>query len=168
MLADSHIEKLQSLIVDTDSEIFVVDIWLKRGKRNILSVKIDTDEGISLKTCTTVSRRINRWLEEEEPLGDKTFVLEVSSPGVGFPLKLARQYPKNVGRILQVTTNSGAILTGKLLEANGKQILIDTSIQSLKGKKKKNTPKKEKKKQETSPLLTLNLEDVTEAKVVLD
>ncbi|MEM6629245.1 MAG: hypothetical protein AAF694_06210 [Bacteroidota bacterium] len=168
MLTDTHKERLIELILEEDPEIFVVDIHLKRGKKNVLSIKIDTDEGISLKTCTTVSRRINKWLEAEEPLGDNTFSLEVSSPGVGFPLKLARQYPKNVGRILRVTTNDGETHQGKLLEVNEKRIQIDTSIQTLKGRKKKNTPKKKVNKLEASPYMNLELAEIAEAKVVLD
>ena len=65
------------------------------------------------------------------PQGD--FSLEVSSPGVDKPLKLHRQYLKNIGRNIEVTFNDGSKKEGKLLQATNEDIILE----QINGKGKK-------------------------------
>jgi ribosome maturation factor RimP len=51
--------------------------------------------------------------------------LEVSSPGVEEPLKLHRQYKKNIGRTVEVTMNDGTKKEGKLTTVNDDEIIIE-------------------------------------------
>ena len=67
----------------------------------------------------------------EFPEGD--FSLEVSSPGVGEPILLNRQYRKNTGRTLSVVLKDERILEGKLTEATEDGIVLE----EIKGKGKK-------------------------------
>ena len=61
---------------------------------------------------------------EEYDLIQGKYVLEVSSPGVGQPLKLKRQYHKNVGRHLDVLTLEGKEYKGKLIDVLPNAIIL--------------------------------------------
>lgn len=171
MLASKVNLFLERIIEEEFPEVFIVGIEVKQGKRRILSVKVDTDQGITLGICTRISRKVNRWLEEADDMDARDLVVEVSSPGVGYPLKLARQYPQNVGRILQVIDVEGNTVKGKLLRVEGKEIELDTRVTTLKGQKKKAQKKKHKKhiNEDTSSYIQVfTLDRITEAKVMID
>jgi ribosome maturation factor RimP len=70
-------------------------------------------------------------LEEENPNGD--FSLEVSSPGLDEPLKLHRQYLKNVGRFVEIIDKEGVKKEGKLISATETEVVLE----EIKGKGKK-------------------------------
>jgi len=72
-------------------------------------------------------------IEELAMYPDGDFSLEVSSPGVGEPLLLQRQYVKNVSRLLEVKQLDGKILIGTLLAAGDDSITLE--VTSGKGKK---------------------------------
>lgn len=59
-----------------------------------------------------------RIIEEKGWYPDGNFSLEVSSPGIDEPLKLIRQYRKNIGRNVEVVLNDNTTQEGKLLDAN--------------------------------------------------
>ena len=67
----------------------------------MVQVFIDTDAGVKIEQCAEASRELNRVLENAQ-LVDGAFRLEVSSPGLDRPLKLLRQYKKNIGREFNV------------------------------------------------------------------
>ena len=74
-----------------------------------------------------------RIIEEKGWYPDGNFSLEVSSPGVEEPLKMLRQYKKNIGRNVEVVMNDDSKAEGKLIDAN------ETSLQLeyTEGKNKK-------------------------------
>ena len=72
-------------------------------------------------------------IEEMGWYPDGNFSLEVSSPGIDEPLKLFRQYKKNIGRKVEVTLNDETKLEGKLLEADEQMITVEVTT----GKNKK-------------------------------
>ena len=104
-----------------------------------LFVRVDTDNGISLSECTKLSRKVGFVLEEVREL-DFPYRLEVSSPGVGFPLKLHRQYIQNIGRHLSVINHGGHELQGKLLAVEEESITLEPFAEH-KGKNKSAKPK---------------------------
>ena len=73
-------------------------------------------------------------LEESGLFPDGNFSLEVSSPGLDEPLKLFRQYKKNVGRYVDITIKDSTKKEGKLIEATEDGIVVET--ETGKGKKK--------------------------------
>src|SRR5690606_32273108 len=75
-----------------------------------------------------------RQLEESGMYPDGNFSLEVSSPGLDEPLKINRQYKKNIGRFVEVTLIDGAHKEGKLIDYTEDGILIEW--EEGKGKKK--------------------------------
>lgn len=162
MLAEKVYKQIEELVLEAVPEAFVVAIKLKRGKRNILSIKADTDKGISLEACASISRQVGRWLEEQDVF-DFSYELQVSSPGVGTPLKLHRQYVQNVGRRLRVQLTDGTTLEG-ILEAVNQQALTLAPAPSggKPGKKKKKTTS-----DGVSASRSVSFDDIKQSKVVL-
>ena len=126
--------ELDRIIEEEFPDVFLIEFDLKRSGQSVLSISLDTDEGISIDSCARISRKLNHFLEEEEPF-DFPFRLEVSSPGVGRPLVVRRQYLKNVGRKIKVVLDNGELRRGKLISADEENgIVVEPS---KKGKKKK-------------------------------
>ena len=111
---------------------FLVEIRIK--PTNNIKLFIDGDEGIALSDLIDYNRKLYKQLEESSLYPDGDFSLEVSSPGLDEPLKLFRQYKKNLGRYLDITLLDGSKKEGKLLEAGEDGIVIE--IETGKGKKK--------------------------------
>ena len=106
-------EKIQILVEEALSDdMFIVDITVGTG--NSISVLVDSDAGISVGECVQISRHIESSLDREV----EDFSLEVSSPGLSLPLKVLRQYLKNIGREVEVVTKSGEKQKGILKSAN--------------------------------------------------
>lgn len=83
-------------------DAFLVEVTV-RGERNtkIIEIFIDTDTGIDAKKISDINKEINRRLYREEIIPG-TYRVSVSSPGLDRPLRLIRQYKKNVGRDIEV------------------------------------------------------------------
>lgn len=117
-----------------DESHFVVDIEVgEMGAQQRIRILIDADAGLNINTCALVSRAVG---EEIEAIGlvDQAYVLEVSSPGVDYPLVSGRQYRKNLGRNLKVTLADGTEVEGKLLNVDGSGVSL-TVKKKEKGKK---------------------------------
>jgi len=112
-------------------ELFLVEV--KMLPNNRLIIHVDGDEGISIQDCVAISRHVGFHLEEENTI-EQAYNLEVSSPGVGEPLKLYRQYVKNIGRTLSIKLSNGQKKEGKLLAAAESNLVIEESVKE-KGKK---------------------------------
>ena len=108
------------------SDKFLVD--LKITSDNRIFVSIDGDEGVLIDDCVALSRAIENSLDRDA----EDFELNVASAGLDSPLKLPRQYKKNIGQELQVTLMDGGQVTGRLTEADDEQC----TIQPPHGKKK--------------------------------
>jgi len=112
-------------------ELFLVEV--KMLPNNKLIIHVDGDEGISIQDCVAISRHVGFHLEEENVI-EQAYNLEVSSPGVGEPLKLNRQYVKNIGRTLSIKLNGGLKKEGKLLSVTEDNLMMEESVKE-KGKK---------------------------------
>lgn len=99
-------------------EIFLIDLSISDSYKII--VTLDGDNGVNLQDCIDINRVIENNLDREE----HDFALEVASVGVGSPLKLVRQYKKNVGRTLIVKTINGETIEAQLIEANDLNIVL--------------------------------------------
>ncbi|MGD1841409.1 MAG: ribosome maturation factor RimP [Thermonemataceae bacterium] len=127
-------ERLEGILT-THTDLFVVDVaYHTKGKKAKLVILLDGDQGITIDQCAQISRSLSQQLEEA-PLIEEAFTLEVSSPGVDTPLKLQRQYPKNIGRTIKFTLQDERTLTGVLKAVTTEQIAVD--LTQGKGKKKK-------------------------------
>lgn len=114
-------EKVQSVVNQEleGTDLFLVD--LKIGKDNKISVFIDGDNGVAIQNCIDLSRKIESNFDREV----EDFELSVFSSGVGEPLKLNRQYKKNIGRNIEVITNEeGEKIVGELLMVDKEKIVV--------------------------------------------
>ena len=99
-------EKVDALLNQGLSEkpsVFLLDLTITDAMKII--VTLDGDQGVTLQDCIDISRIIENNLDREE----QDFSLEVASAGVSTPLKLVRQYKKNIGRTLKVKTATEVI-----------------------------------------------------------
>jgi ribosome maturation factor RimP len=134
MSNDAQIQVLEQKVealISAESDHFLVEIKIK--PTNNIKVFIDGNQGISIEKLVQYNRRLYKQLEEENMYPNGDFSLEVSSPGLDEPLKLHRQYLKNIGRYVEVTDNEGLKKEGKLLSAGENVIVVEE--QTGKGKK---------------------------------
>jgi ribosome maturation factor RimP len=124
-------QKLQGLLAANPAH-FLVDIRIK--PTNNIKVFIDSDEGVQLSVLIDYNRKLYKLIEESAMYPDGDFSLEVSSPGLDEPLKIHRQYKKNVGRFVELQMNDGSRKEGKLLEATEDGIIVE--MEEGKGRKK--------------------------------
>lgn len=122
-------EKIGTLLKENH---FLVDVRIK--PTNNIRVYLDSDEGMPLSELISYNRSLYKLIEESAMYPDGNFSLEVSSPGLDEPLKIHRQYKKNIGRFIDIVLQDGSKREGKLLEVNEDSITIETEIG--KGKKK--------------------------------
>ncbi len=114
------------------SKFFIVDV--KVSKDNSIVVKADTDQGITIDQCGELSAAIEASLDRDA----EDFDLEVSSPGLSEPLRLPRQYRKNIGREVVVETIDGEKLRGIIAEAADTSFTLEeTHTERREGKKVK-------------------------------
>ncbi|HEY0356307.1 MAG TPA: ribosome maturation factor [Flavisolibacter sp.] len=126
------IEKKVNSLLEPHPTHFLVEVRIK--PTNNVKVFIDGDEGVILSDLIQYNRKLYKDLEESALFPDGDFSLEVSSPGLDEPLKLFRQYKKNIGRFVDVTLNDASKVEGKLMSTTENGIVVET--ETGKGKKK--------------------------------
>ena len=122
-------KKLSELLTELPG-YFLVEISVK--PTNNIKVFVDADQGAAIDQLSRINRALYKWVEENLfPNGD--FSIEVSSPGLDEPLKLDRQYLKNIGRMVEIVLKNGLKKEGKLISVS-ENAIIEEEIG--KGKKK--------------------------------
>jgi ribosome maturation factor RimP len=118
-------------------ELFLIDFSISDTQK--ILVTLDGDHGVTLQDCIDISRAIEHNIDREE----HDFALEVASAGLSTPLKMVRQYRKNVGRILKVKTATENI-EAKLDDVNEEFITLSWSAREPKkiGKGKETVEKR--------------------------
>ena len=124
-------ERINNLLAGSPSH-FLVEVRVK--PTNNIKVFIDADEGVILSDLINYNRKLYKQLEDSGMFPDGNFSLEVSSPGLDEPLKLFRQYKKNIGRYVDVMHKDGNRTEGKLIDTTEDGIVVET--ETGKGKKK--------------------------------
>lgn len=128
------------------TEMFLVSVRVMPSNR--IRVYVDAVNGLNVSDCVAVSRHIEGSLDRDK----EDFELEVSSPGATEPYQHPKQYEKNVGRTVKVTTNSGDSVKGKMVSFENDEVTIQ--------------PEKKKKKEQAEPV-TIPLTEIKEAKTVI-
>ncbi len=124
MTQDTQILAVEKLIEPLlKDDIFLVYIKIK--PTNNYKIYLDADSGLGIEKCIKINRALYKIMEEMGMYPEGDFSLEVSSPGLDEPLKLLRQYKKNVGRDIEVITNTDMKKEGKLTEVTEEKITIE-------------------------------------------
>ena len=148
-------EKVAELLkeaLDQKQSLFLIDLNISES--NQIRVIVDGDEGVSVQDCMDISRAIEHNLDREE----YDFALEVHSAGVSEPLKMVRQYKKNIGRKIKIRTAEETI-EGSLVEANEEKVTLQWKTREPKpiGKGKVTVEKE----------AAISYSDIVEAKVMI-
>jgi ribosome maturation factor RimP len=125
------IEQMVRNLLDEDPAYFLVEIKIK--PTNNVKVFLDGDQGITIEKCIAINRALYRKMEETALFPNGDFSLEVSSPGLDEPLKLFRQYKKNIGRPVEVLMKDGIKVAGKMIDVQESAIVVE----EIRGKNKK-------------------------------
>jgi ribosome maturation factor RimP len=132
MTQETQIQTVEKLLADIiQDDVFLVSIRVK--PTNNIKIFLDADSGLSIEKCIKINRALYRKMEEMALYPDGNFSLEVSSPGIDEPLKLHRQYLKNIGRNVEVQLNDDSKQEGKLLAVTEEMVTLEQ--QEGKGKK---------------------------------
>ena len=135
MNIDSQIQAIEQKVmalIDPDPENFLVEIKIRPG--NNVKIFVDADRGMSIDKLAHYNRSLYRQIEESGLFPNNDFSLEISSPGLDEPLKLRRQYLKNIGRYVEVVLKSGLKTEGKLLSATDEEVVIEEETGTKKKK----------------------------------
>ena len=94
-LAEPIISSFGFELVDVEY-VREVGIWYLRAY-------IDKEGGFTVDDCEMVSRRLSDWLDEKDFIDD-SYILEVSSPGLGRPLKKEKDFKRSLGKEVEIRT----------------------------------------------------------------
>ncbi|MGB9822731.1 ribosome maturation factor RimP [Thermodesulfovibrio sp.] len=147
--------------VSEQEGVEVLDIEIHPGGKGlILRIFIDREGGVTIKDCENFSRAIEAILDIEDPI-KSSYTLEVSSPGIDRPLKEKKDFLRNLGRNVKITTKEKiaerTFFIGKIIDAEDDWVRIE--IKETKGKGSK--------KEEKSELLFIPLNKILKAQVYL-
>lgn len=118
--------------------LVVEDVTVNQaGKRRLVRVLVDTDLAgldaadvssavppLSLDDIADATRAVSSELDESDVMGSAPYVLEVSSPGVGRPLRSRDDFRRQVGRLVEVAHEGGTV-TGRLAEVHPDHLVLD-------------------------------------------
>lgn len=126
-------EKVIKLVEEKLTErMFLVDLTISRT--NKITVVIDSFDGITIHNCVDISRNVEHNLDREQ----EDFELEVTSAGLTENFKVLKQYYKNIGREIEVSTINELNLKGLLKNADEEGIILETTSKEIpEGMKKK-------------------------------
>lgn len=115
----SKVKNLLEEGLKKNPSLFLIDLSISDSYK--ITVVLDGDNGVSLQDCMDISRAIEHNLDREE----QDFSLEVASAGVSAPLKMSRQYKKNIGRNIKLTTNNNEMIEAKLVDADDEKAILN-------------------------------------------
>jgi ribosome maturation factor RimP len=104
------------------------------GRRRLLRIVVDADGGVSLDDIALVSRELSATLDRAAAMGEASYTLEVSSPGVDRPLTEPKHWRRAVGRVVSAPLRPqpepaagapAASVTGRVAGADPSGVRID-------------------------------------------
>ncbi|WP_327326401.1 ribosome maturation factor RimP [Streptomyces sp. NBC_01210] len=126
---------LEPLVSAADLDLEEIEVS-RAGRRRMLRIIVDSDEGVELDACAELSRAISEKLDETDAMGEGEYVLEVSSPGADRPLTQHRHYVRAVGRLVKFQLHDGGTaeeLVARILTVDDEG--LDLEVPGVKGRK---------------------------------
>ncbi|KOX26022.1 MULTISPECIES: ribosome maturation factor RimP [unclassified Streptomyces] len=105
----------------------------RAGRRGLLRIVVDSDEGVELDACAELSRAISEKLDETDAMGEGEYVLEVSSPGADRPLTEHRHYVRATGRLVRLQLADEGELVARILAVD--EDGLDLEVPGVKGRR---------------------------------
>lgn len=122
---DLLIKTVEEALEGTDKYLVAVTV----SPADLINVEIDSDSNVDIDTCARITRQIESVFDRDA----EDYELEVGSAGLTSPLKVFRQYRKNIGNDMEVLTRDGRKLRGVLAEAaedDGGDIAFELEVQT--------------------------------------
>ncbi|MEU9202474.1 ribosome maturation factor RimP [Streptomyces sp. NPDC048332] len=135
-MSTTQSERLRGLVEPLVSaeQLDLEEIEVSRaGRRRVLRIIVDSEEGVELDACADLSRAISAELDETDVMGEDEYVLEVSSPGADRPLTEHRHYVRATGRLARLTPVEGEEFVARILAVDEEG--LDLEVPGVKGRK---------------------------------
>jgi ribosome maturation factor RimP len=103
------------------------------GRRRLLRIVVDSDGGVSLDDIALVSRELSAELDRAAAMGEGSYTLEVSSPGIDRPLTEPKHWRRAIGRMVSAPLRApdapagGTTVTGRILAADSSGVRMDVA-----------------------------------------
>ncbi|HET6359228.1 ribosome maturation factor RimP [Streptomyces sp.] len=123
---------LEPLVSAADLDLEEIEVS-RAGKRRMLRIIVDSDEGATLDACAELSRVISQKLDETDAMGEDEYVLEVSSPGADRPLTEYRHYVRATGRLVKLQLHESGELVARILTVDDEG--LDLEVPGVKGRR---------------------------------
>ncbi|WP_069814885.1 ribosome maturation factor RimP [Streptomyces sp. TP-A0874] len=123
---------LEPLVVARGLDLEEIEVT-PAGKRRVLRVVVDSDDGVQLDTCAELSRVVSERLDETDAMGAHPYVLEVTSPGADRPLSEPRHYRRATGRLIKARLTDGGELVARITGVDEEG--IEVRVPGVKGRK---------------------------------
>ena len=94
----------------------------------MLTVIVDGDTNLSLDQVTAATKAITEIVENLPTLGNNSFTLEVTSPGVDRPLTKPRHWRKNQERLIKIVLTDGKEIKGRIKESTETSVTVDDQV----------------------------------------
>jgi ribosome maturation factor RimP len=166
MNSEAQIQALEhkvEALISTEPDLFLVEVRIK--PTNNIKVFIDGDQGVSIDKLVRYNRSLYKQIEEEGLFPNGDFSLEVSSPGLDEPIKLHRQYIKNIGRFVEVTLNDGSKIEGKLIGSTETDLLVEETKARLTNNNKNKEAGQGKGKKTETVQHTISFDNIKTTKI---
>ncbi|MFD5750627.1 ribosome maturation factor RimP [Streptomyces sp. NPDC127033] len=123
---------LEPLVSAKDLDLEEIEVS-RAGRRRVLRIVVDSDEGVDLDECAELSRSISEKLDETDAMGEDEYQLEVTSPGAERPLTEHRHYLRAVGRLARIQFHEGGEVVARILTVDDGG--LDLEVPGVKGRK---------------------------------
>ncbi|MEV0320536.1 ribosome maturation factor RimP [Streptomyces sp. NPDC050658] len=125
-------ELLEPLVSSKELDLEEIEV-ASVGRKRVLRVVIDSDDGVDLDQIAEISREFSEKLDEGDAMGDGEYTLEVGSPGAERPLTEHRHYLRAAGRLVKFQLAEGGELIARILEVDDEG--VDLEVPGVKGRK---------------------------------
>ncbi|MBM7172268.1 ribosome maturation factor RimP [Streptomyces sp. G44] len=123
---------LEPLVSSQDLDLEEIEV-ASVGRKRVLRVVIDSDDGVDLDQIAEVSRLLSAKLDETDAMGEGEYDLEVGSPGAERALTEHRHYVRAVDRLVKFQLTEGGELTARILAVDEEG--LDLEVPGVKGRK---------------------------------
>lgn len=112
MKFEEKFKKILSEILENHKSLFLVELAF--SSKNDIKVLLDGDKGVTLRDCTSINSEIKKKLNQDET----NYSVEIGSCGVDYPLKMIRQFKKNISRKIEIIDLDDRKHTGTLAKVS--------------------------------------------------
>ncbi|MEF3118295.1 ribosome maturation factor RimP [Streptomyces chrestomyceticus] len=123
---------LEPLVAARDLDLEEIEVT-PAGKRRVLRIVVDSDDGVQLDECAELSREASQALDDSDVMGGAPYTLEVTSPGADRPLTEPRHYRRAVGRLVKAQLHEGGELVARITAMD--DVGLDLEVPGVKGRK---------------------------------